>query len=81
MSGDLNLLFVAIGAVSLIGGVTVMLLALRHHKAQHPKGVAMLIGGMMATAFGLLMAGFAIAYATGPSPLGEGGAQSPGLGG
>jgi len=41
----------------------------------------MLIAGMMITAFGLLMAGFAIAYAVGPSPVGEGGTQSAGLGG
>ena len=68
MIGDLNVLFVAIGALSLIAGLTVMLLALRHHRREQPKGVAMLIGGMMATAFGLLMAGFAIAYSTGKAP-------------
>ena len=62
MSGT-NILFVAIGAASLLVGLTVMVAALRHGR-ESPKGVAMLIAGMMATAFGLLMAGFAIAYAT-----------------
>ena len=62
MSGG-GLLFVAIGALSLVAGLAVMFAALRHHDRAQPKGVAMLIGGMMATAFGLLMAGFAIGYA------------------
>ena len=62
MSGA-NILFVAIGAVALLVGLTVLVAALRQGR-ESPKGVAMLIAGMMATAFGLLMAGFAIAYAT-----------------
>ena len=59
-----NILFVAIGAVSLLAGLGTMFAALRYHKRDEPRGVAMLIFGMMATAFGLLMAGFAIAFAT-----------------
>jgi hypothetical protein len=35
---------------------------IRNHEAQQPRHVAMLIGGMMMTAFGLVLAGFAIAY-------------------
>ena len=61
---EANILFVGIGAVSLLVGLAVMVVALRYHQRNHPKGVAMLIFGMMATAFGLLMAGFAIAYST-----------------
>ena len=57
-----NILFVAIGAIALIGGLATLFTALRSHRANHPKDVAMLIGGMMVTAFGLLLAGFAIAY-------------------
>ena len=64
-----NILFVAIGAVALIGGLTLLFASLRHHRANHPTGVAMLIGGMMVTAFGLMLAGFAIAY-TMAAPLG-----------
>ena len=60
---EANILFVGIGAVSLLVGLTVMVAALRQGR-ESPKGVAMLIFGMMATAFGLLMAGFAIAYST-----------------
>ena len=57
-----NILFVGVGAVALLGGLTLLFTALRHHRANHPKGVAMLIGGMMVTAFGLMLTGFAIAY-------------------
>jgi uncharacterized membrane protein HdeD (DUF308 family) len=54
--------FVLIGAVALLGGLALLVTGIRKHKAQHPKHVAMLIGGMMMTAFGLVIAGFAIAY-------------------
>jgi len=64
MSGT-NLLFVAIGAVSLLLGLTVLVAAIRGTPGIDPKSTAMLIAGMMITAFGLLMAGFAIAYSTG----------------
>ncbi|MEO8175469.1 MAG: DUF308 domain-containing protein [Sphingomicrobium sp.] len=59
-----NILFVAIGGLAFVGGLVLLVAALRHHRRNHPKGVAMLIGGMMATAFGLLLSGFAIAYTT-----------------
>ena len=54
--------FIPLGAVALICGLTLLVTGMRKHKAQHPKHVAMLIGGMMLTAFGLVIAGFAIAY-------------------
>ena len=54
--------FVIIGAAVLIAGLALLVTGIRKHKAQHPKHVAMLIGGMMLTALGLLLAGFAIAY-------------------
>jgi len=63
-----NLLFVAIGAASLVLGITVLVNAIRGAPGTDPKSTAMLIGGMMVTAFGLLMAGFAIAYSTGGPP-------------
>ena len=68
MSGELNIVFVAIGAVSLLLGLAVLVAALRGAPGTDPKSTAMLIGGMMITAFGLLMAGFAIAYSTGKAP-------------
>jgi len=54
--------FIPLGAAALIGGLALLVTGIRKHKAQHPKHVAMLIGGMMLTAFGLVIAGFAIAY-------------------
>jgi uncharacterized membrane protein HdeD (DUF308 family) len=60
---DSDFLFVTVGVVALIGGGVTLVAALRRHKANHPAGVAMLIAGMMVTAFGLLLTGFAIAYA------------------
>ncbi|MND06398.1 hypothetical protein D3C83_277480 [compost metagenome] len=38
--------------------------AIRGRPGENPKSTAMLIAGMMITAFGLLMAGFAIGFAT-----------------
>lgn len=67
MIGDLNIATVAIGAVSLLLGLAVLVIAIRGQPGTDPKSTAMLIGGMMITAFGLLLAGFAIAYATGES--------------
>jgi hypothetical protein len=54
--------YVILGAIALLGGLTLLVTGIRKHKAQHPKHVVMLIGGMMLTAFGLIIAGFAIAY-------------------
>ena len=63
--GDLNILSVAIGAVAFIAGLVMLVRAIRSGGVgEQPKATAMLIGGMMITAFGLLMAGFAIGYAT-----------------
>jgi len=63
MTGDLNLIQLGVGAAALLLGLALLAAALRRGR-DGPKGVAMLIGGMMATAFGLLMGGFAIALAT-----------------
>ena len=54
--------FVAAGAVALLAGLVLVVTGIRKHEAQDPRHVAMLIGGMMLTAFGLIIAGFAIAY-------------------
>jgi bacteriorhodopsin len=81
MIGDLNILYVAIGAVAVVAGVAMLLRAIRSRPGENPKATAMLIAGMMITAFGLLMAGFAIGFAISPSPVGEGGAHRPAMGG
>jgi len=62
MIGDLNILYVAIGSIAFVVGVTMLVRAIRGRPGEDPKATAMLIAGMMITAFGLLMAGFAIGF-------------------
>lgn len=54
--------FVIVGALALIVGFILLITAIRHQSEQQPRYAAMLIGGMMMTAFGLVIGGFAIAY-------------------
>ena len=71
--GELNILYVAIGAIALVAGIGVLVSAIRSKPGESPKATAMLIGGMMLAAFGLLMGGFAIGYAIGePLDLNQG---------
>ena len=55
-------LFIPFGVVVALVGLAVLVTAIRHQSERQPKYAAMLIGGMMATAFGIVIAGFAIAY-------------------
>ena len=55
-------MFIVIAILALIVGGTMLVTGIRRHQSQHPRHVAMLIAGMMITAFGLLLGGFAIAY-------------------
>ena len=64
MNGDLNIVYVALGAVAFVAGIVMLVRAIRGRPGEDPKSTAMLIAGMMVTAFGLLMAGFAIGFAT-----------------
>ena len=57
--------FIAVGALFLLAGLATLAVALRGDRTR-PRSVAMLIAGMMATAFGILLAGFAIAYRAAP---------------
>jgi hypothetical protein len=54
--------FVLIGELAAGVGLVLLVTAIRHQKERQPKYAAMLIGGMMMTAFGIVIAGFAIAY-------------------
>jgi len=54
--------FTIIGAIAAVVGLALLVTAIRHQSEQRPRYAAMLIGGMMMTAFGLVIAGFAIAY-------------------
>jgi uncharacterized membrane protein HdeD (DUF308 family) len=52
-------LFMILGPVALLAGVTMMVLAMRSGVGTSPRATAMLIAGMMATAFGMLLGAFA----------------------
>jgi hypothetical protein len=64
MSG-IDLVNLGLGLAALIGGLAMLGFTLKRHKRDHPKGVAMLIAGMMVTSFGLIITAFAIAFAMG----------------
>ena len=69
-------LFVLLGALALVVGLPVLVIAIRLQHERRPRYAAMLIGGMMMTAFGLVIAGFAIAYQrTAPLDLNAAAAQ------
>ena len=50
-----------LGLAAFIGGLAMLGFTLKRHKRDHPKGVAMLIAGMMITAFGLFITAYGIA--------------------
>ncbi len=54
--------FVVLGGVAALTGLVLLVTAIRHQSELRPRYAAMLIGGMMLTAFGMIIAGFAIAY-------------------
>ena len=54
--------FIVIGAVAALVGLALVVTAIRRYGERNPRHVAMLIGGMMLTAFGIVLAGFAIAW-------------------
>jgi uncharacterized membrane protein HdeD (DUF308 family) len=63
MSGA-NILFVVVGTLAVLIGLAMLVAALRGRVGESRKSTAQLIAGMMVLAFGLILAGFAIAYAT-----------------
>jgi hypothetical protein len=68
--------FVLLGIPLALAGLALLVIAIRHQKEQRPRYAAMLIGGMMMTAFGIVITGFAIAYQrTAPLDLNSGAAQ------
>ena len=64
MSGA-TLVFMIAGPISMLIGIALMIFAVRGGVGENPKSTAMLIAGMMATAFGMLLTAFAIGNATG----------------
>lgn len=68
-----NIAFIAAGAAFMLIGAAMLAIALRRRNTDPKSHTAFLISGMMVFAFGLILAGFAIAYATAePYDLGEG---------
>ena len=65
MSGG-TLIFAIVGPIALLVGIGTMIAAIRGGVGENPKSTAMLIAGMMAAAFGLLLTAFAIGTAGGP---------------
>jgi hypothetical protein len=55
-----TLLFMIVGPIAILVGIATMILAIRGGVGTDPKSTAMLIAGMMATAFGMLLTAFAI---------------------
>jgi hypothetical protein len=53
------IIFMILGPVALLIGLMMMIVALRGGVGTSPRATAMLIAGMMATAFGLLLSAFA----------------------
>jgi len=63
---SLSIIYLIVGLLALLAGLSIVGMALRHRgDANNPRATAMLIGGMMAATFGLLMCAFWIAFATG----------------
>ena len=69
--------FMIIGAIAAVAGAVLLGIGIVRHRERQPRHTAMLIGGMMLAAFGLLLVGFAIVYqrsaplalnAAGPTP-------------
>ena len=54
--------FILGGGLAVVVGLSLLVTAIRHQGEQKQRYAAMLIGSMMLTAFGLVIAGFAIAY-------------------
>ena len=59
----MNISVLIFGVLAALIGIGILVAAIRGGGAgETPKATGMLIGGMMLTAFGLLMAGFTIGY-------------------
>ena len=55
-----TLLFLIVGPVAMLVGIAMMIVAIRGGPGTNPKSTALLIAGMMATAFGMLLTAFAL---------------------
>lgn len=68
--------FTILGSIAALVGIFLVVTAIRRGANTSPRNTAMLIGGMMLTAFGIVIAGFAIVYQrTAPLDLNSAAAQ------
>ena len=67
MSGT-AILFLVLGIAAFVAGMTLLVTAIRGKSGESPRHTVMLMAGMMATAFGLLMTAFAIGSAMSAAP-------------
>ena len=71
------MLAVILGAIALLVGIGMLVSAIRSRgDGEDPRSNVMLIAGMMLTAFGMLIAGFSIGYATSEPLEASSGAES-----
>lgn len=59
-----NILFLGVGIVAGLAGLGMLIAALRGDPGVGKRSTGLLIAGMMTLAFGLILGGFAIAFAT-----------------
>ena len=55
---------VILGALTALAGVALLVAGIRGGAGDNPKATVKLMGGMMLTAFGILIAGFTIGFAS-----------------
>ncbi|MGZ2412043.1 putative membrane protein [Sphingomonas sp. F9_3S_D5_B_2] len=68
--------FAIVGIIVALAGLVLLVTALRGRVGESPRSTAMLIAGMMLTAFGIVLAGFAIVYShTAPLDFNSGATQ------
>ena len=63
-----EILFIALGAIALLVGIGMLTAGIRGKAGETPRHTILLIAGMMATAFGLLLVAFAVTAATAGPP-------------
>ena len=59
-----NILFLVVGVIAALIGTGMLIAALRGRPGESKKSTGLMIAGMMALAFGLILGGFAVAFAT-----------------
>lgn len=59
-----NILFLGVGILATLVGAGMLIAALRGNPGESKRSTGLMIAGMMILAFGLILGGFAVAFAT-----------------